>query len=119
GEDGFLSPADLAALRLNANLVVLSACRTAGGVIVAGEGVQGLTAPLLEAGGGAGGGPPGRRGACRAAAHGGGGFEGGGGGRGGWRRRSGPRSSPRSGAAPHHATGRRSPSSAIPRPRSS
>jgi hypothetical protein len=50
GEDGFLSPADLAALRLNADLVVLSACRTAGGVIVAGEGLQGLTAPLLEAG---------------------------------------------------------------------
>jgi hypothetical protein len=50
GEDGFLSPADLAALRLDAGLVVLSACRTAGGVIVAGEGLQGLTAPLLEAG---------------------------------------------------------------------
>ncbi|HET8833848.1 MAG TPA: CHAT domain-containing protein [Gemmatimonadales bacterium] len=50
GEDGFLSPADLAALRLNADLVVLSACRTAGGVIVAGEGLQGLTAPLLVAG---------------------------------------------------------------------
>lgn len=50
GEDGFLSPADLAALRLNADLVVLSACHTAGGVIVAGEGLQGLTAPLLEAG---------------------------------------------------------------------
>jgi len=50
GEDGFLSPADLAALHLDADLVVLSACRTAGGVIVAGEGLQGLTAPLLEAG---------------------------------------------------------------------
>jgi hypothetical protein len=37
-------------LRLDADLVVLSACRTAGGVIVAGEGLQGLTAPLLEAG---------------------------------------------------------------------
>jgi CHAT domain-containing protein len=31
-------------------MVVLSACRTAGGVVVDGEGVQGLTAPLLEAG---------------------------------------------------------------------
>jgi len=50
GEDGFLSPADLAALRLDADLVVLSACRTAGGVLVAGEGLQGLTGPLLEAG---------------------------------------------------------------------
>lgn len=50
GEDGFLSPADLAALRLNADLVVLSACRTAGGVAVAGEGIQGLTTPLLSAG---------------------------------------------------------------------
>jgi LPXTG-motif cell wall-anchored protein len=50
GADGFLSPADLAALKLGADLVVLSACRTAGGVMVAGEGVQGLTTPLLEAG---------------------------------------------------------------------
>jgi CHAT domain-containing protein/tetratricopeptide (TPR) repeat protein len=50
GEDGFLSPADLAALRLNADLVVLSACRTAGGVVVSGEGLQGLTSPLLAAG---------------------------------------------------------------------
>jgi tetratricopeptide (TPR) repeat protein len=50
GEDGFLSPADLASLRLHADLVVLSACRTAGGVMVAGEGMQGLTTPLIEAG---------------------------------------------------------------------
>ena len=50
GEDGFLSPADLAALRLNADLVVLSACRTAGGVAIAGEGMEGLTAPLVAAG---------------------------------------------------------------------
>jgi CHAT domain-containing protein len=50
GEDGFLGPSDLAALKLNADLVVLSACRSAGGVLVDGEGVQGLTAPLLEAG---------------------------------------------------------------------
>jgi CHAT domain-containing protein len=49
-EDGFLSPADLATFSLHADLVVLSACRTAGGVLVAGEGVQGLTAPLLQAG---------------------------------------------------------------------
>ncbi len=50
GEDGFVSPGDLAALTLNADLVVLSACRTAGGVVIRGEGIQGLTAPLLQAG---------------------------------------------------------------------
>lgn len=50
GGSGFVGPGDLAALRLNADLVVLSACRSAGGVVVGGEGVQGLTAPLLQAG---------------------------------------------------------------------
>ena len=50
GEDGFVTPGDLAALELDADLVVLSACQTAGGVVVSGEGIQGLTAPLLEAG---------------------------------------------------------------------
>ena len=49
-EDGFLSPADITGLRLDADLVVLSACRTAGGVTIAGEGVQGLTTPLVAAG---------------------------------------------------------------------
>ena len=49
-EDGFVRPAELAALGLQAELVVLSACRTAGGVIVRGEGIQGLAAPLLAAG---------------------------------------------------------------------
>jgi len=49
-DDGFVSPGDLAALHLDADLVVLSACRTAGGVTVAGEGVQGLATPLLAAG---------------------------------------------------------------------
>jgi CHAT domain-containing protein len=49
-EDGFVAPAELAALPLRADLVVLSACRTAAGVLIAGEGVQGLTAPLLQAG---------------------------------------------------------------------
>lgn len=50
GEDGFVGPADLAALNLAAELVVLSACRTAGGVLIRGEGVQGLAVPLLSAG---------------------------------------------------------------------
>ena len=50
GEDGFVSPGDLAALPLGADLVVLSACRSAGGALLGGEGVRGLTAPLLEAG---------------------------------------------------------------------
>jgi CHAT domain-containing protein len=38
------------ALHLDADLVVLSACRTAGGVAIAGEGMEGLTAPLVSAG---------------------------------------------------------------------
>ena len=45
-----VTPGELGALRLRADLVVLSACRTAGGVVVDGEGMQGLTSPLLEAG---------------------------------------------------------------------
>jgi CHAT domain-containing protein/tetratricopeptide (TPR) repeat protein len=50
GESGFVSPGELAALPFSADLVVLSGCRTAGGVVLRGEGLQGLTAPLLEAG---------------------------------------------------------------------
>lgn len=50
GESGFVTPADLSALDMDAALVVLSACRSAGGVVVDGEGIQGLTAPLLQAG---------------------------------------------------------------------
>ncbi|HEX7050966.1 MAG TPA: CHAT domain-containing protein [Longimicrobiales bacterium] len=50
GEDGFVTPGELARLALDADLVVLAACRTVRGISVRGEGVQGLTAPLLEAG---------------------------------------------------------------------
>jgi CHAT domain-containing protein len=50
GENGLVGAGDLAALQLDADLVVLSACRSAGGVLVGGEGVQGLTSPLLQAG---------------------------------------------------------------------
>ena len=50
GEDGFLNAGELLGLRLQADLVVLSACRTAGGVLVQGEGIQGLANPLLVVG---------------------------------------------------------------------
>jgi tetratricopeptide (TPR) repeat protein len=50
GEDGFVTSADLGALRLNADLVMLSGCSTALGVLVDGEGILGLTGPLLQAG---------------------------------------------------------------------
>ncbi len=50
GESGFVGAGDLAALRLDADLVVLSACNAARGVLVGGEGLQGLTSPLLQAG---------------------------------------------------------------------
>jgi tetratricopeptide (TPR) repeat protein len=48
--DGQVGPGDLAGLDLRADMVVLSGCRTAGGVMIEGEGIQGLTAPLLAAG---------------------------------------------------------------------
>lgn len=50
GADGFVTTAELAKLGLDADLVVLSACRTAGGALVRGEGIQGLATPLLAAG---------------------------------------------------------------------
>jgi CHAT domain-containing protein len=50
GDDGRVGVEEIAALSLDDALVVLSACRTVGGAIVSGEGLQGLTAPFLEAG---------------------------------------------------------------------
>lgn len=50
GEDGFLTPAELSNLSFDADIVVLSACRTAAGEFVGSEGIRGLAAPFLEAG---------------------------------------------------------------------
>jgi tetratricopeptide (TPR) repeat protein len=50
GEDGRVGPEEIAGLSLDVDLVMLSGCRTVGGAIASGEGVQGLTAPFLEAG---------------------------------------------------------------------
>src|SRR6185436_8040944 len=50
GEDGSLTPAEILGLDLGVDLIVLSGCRTAAGPVVRGEGVQGLTAPLIAAG---------------------------------------------------------------------
>lgn len=49
-QDGFLGMADIYRLRLSADLVVLSACRTGLGKEVRGEGVLGLTRGFLFAG---------------------------------------------------------------------
>ena len=50
GDDGRVDVDELVGLRLSANLVVLSACNSGGGVVLGGEGLQGLTEPFLEAG---------------------------------------------------------------------
>jgi CHAT domain-containing protein len=49
-EDGLLEAHEVAELRLNAGLVVLSACETASGKIGAGEGILGLSWAFLAAG---------------------------------------------------------------------
>jgi hypothetical protein len=50
GDDGRVSVDELVGLKVDASLVVLSACRSGGGAVLAGEGLQGLTGPFLEAG---------------------------------------------------------------------
>ncbi len=49
-EDGLLEAHEVAALKLDADLVVLSACDTAGGRVGAGEGILGLAWAFLAAG---------------------------------------------------------------------
>lgn len=49
-EDGYLQPADISTLALDAETVVLSACRSAEGTRVRGVGVLGLSAAFLAAG---------------------------------------------------------------------
>ncbi len=50
GEDGHVGVNEIAGLDLLDALVVLSGCRTVGGAVMSGEGLQGLTTPFLEAG---------------------------------------------------------------------
>ena len=50
GQDGRLGADELLRMHFAANLVVLSACSSASGGVLTGEGLQGLTAPFIEAG---------------------------------------------------------------------
>lgn len=50
GHDGRVGPEEIAGRHLPADLVMLTGCRTSGGALMFGEGVQGLVVPFLEAG---------------------------------------------------------------------
>jgi CHAT domain-containing protein len=50
GEDGFLQAREIYGLRLRSDLVVLSACQTARGSVIRGEGVESLAGAFLHAG---------------------------------------------------------------------
>ena len=50
GRSGLVDAGSLEMLHMSASLIVLSACRTARGALVEGEGVRGLANPLLGAG---------------------------------------------------------------------
>ena len=49
-DDGLLNLNEIAHLRVNAFIVLLSACRIIGGKVIAGEWVRGLTSAFLQAG---------------------------------------------------------------------
>lgn len=49
-EDGLLQPREIAELRLDGKVIILSACQTAGGVVIGGEGVMSLARAFFAAG---------------------------------------------------------------------
>jgi CHAT domain-containing protein len=50
GEDCFLTSTEVGELKINAELIVLSACNTSSGELVTGEGVMGMSRAFLAAG---------------------------------------------------------------------